>query len=965
MMTNNKIKERGLQGFLNKINTPFVQKVGNKLIEKKYLYPSFLLPIGIMLIVFACLAVFPFGDRSILILDMNGQYVYFFEQIRDVYLGESSLLYTFERSLGGEFFGIFTYYLASPLSAIVTLFPKSMITEAIATIMLLKCGLAGLSFSYYLDKTRKKNVFGFTMFSTMYALCSYATVFQSNTMWMDALIWLPLIALGIENIVKRGGFKLFVVSLALTVWSNYYIGYMSCIFVGLYFFCYIFAHKNEEINDSKEEYHRLKSFGRILLYSVVALLIAGFIICIAYYSLSFGKSDFQDSNFDPTLRFDIIDLITKLFIGSYDTVRFEGHPNIYSGLLMLIMLPVYYFTNKVSAREKIFYSLLCVIFLVSFSINTVDLVWHGFQLPIWLNYRYSFMFSFVALIMAYRGFEHFKDFEGKFFFKVCAMLIACLIVIQKTATIFRYVDGNLTEVMPDYEIIWLSIGFIAIYMIVLYFSKHTKIPQTMSVILLVCVSLEAFASTLINWGEQISDVGWASRTNYTTFVDRLSVAMDRIEEDDGFFRTEKTILRKPNDSFALNMNGVSEFTSTFNKGSIDFLKKVGFVSRSQSSKYISGNEVIDSILGIKYVIGNGPDEKGNITDPVGGLYTQEYIENENLIIYKNPYALPIIYGVNNKIKDVTVNNDVISPFDYTERLLGSMLGKETAKVFQGCDYEVYSTSNCREIVGSTSTEFRRQNSNSSCSFTYSVTATNNGSIYMFLPTPYSTVASLYVEDVYVEKLFQSDTYRIYNLGNYKVGDTIKVRFDFEHYRLFFYNDYPYFVQVNENMLSSAINAISDNGLRVEKHSDTKITGTLTAEDNMTVFTTIPYDEGWKIYVDGKRVNTYKAIETMVAFDVAPGEHTIVMKYRPGVFFAGIAISTLGVALFVLLVILDKKMKASEEARKAKIASCALNASCTKLGTCKKFNSTKIQTSFSFLIKAKASNENATDNEEKQ
>ena len=113
-MNNEIIKEKS-KSFLDRINTPFVQRVGNKLIEKKYLYPAFFLPVVIMLLVYACLGMFPIGDRTILILDMNGQYIYFFEQLRDVLSGNGSILYTFERALGGEFFGIFTYYLASPL----------------------------------------------------------------------------------------------------------------------------------------------------------------------------------------------------------------------------------------------------------------------------------------------------------------------------------------------------------------------------------------------------------------------------------------------------------------------------------------------------------------------------------------------------------------------------------------------------------------------------------------------------------------------------------------------------------------------------------------------------------------------------------------------------------------------------------------------------------------------------------
>ena len=518
------------------------------------------------------------------------------------------------------------------------------------------------------------------------------------------------------------------------------------------------------------------------------------------------------------------------------------------------------------------------------------------------------MFSFIMLVMAYKGFEHYKEMESKFFFKVCATLIAALIVIQKTATFFRYVDGNLTEVLPDYEVIWLSIGFIAIYMVVLYFAKHTKIPQTLSVILLVCVSIEGFSATLINWGEQIADVGWASRTNYRSFVDRLTIATDIIQKDESFYRTEKTIFRKPNDAFALNMRGASEFNSTFNQGVVSFLKKSGFVSRAQSSKYFSGNEVIDSILGIKYVIGDGHNEDGSLVDSVSGLYDKTYIKDGNMYIYENPYVLPIAYAVDNKIKEATVDNDIISPFEFLETLVGNMLGESSASLFESCKYKIYSTSNCKEIVGSIATEFRRNNDNTSCSFTYSVTATHDGSIYMFLPTPYSTSAKVYVGDNCIGDLFSNDSYRIYNIGNFKVGESIKVRFEFNHYRMYFYNDYPYFVQVNESSLKEATDTLKEGGISISKHSDTKLVGTLTSKDNQTVLTTIPYDNGWKIYVDGERVETYKSIETFIGFDVAEGQHEIVMKYRPTILYVGVCTSLLGIALFIVLIKIDKRMR---------------------------------------------------------
>ena len=97
----NAILETENKSFFGKF-VDFLRKVGKKIVDKKYLIPSLIIPMFIMLLVFVCLKMFPFGDRTILILDMNGQYIYFFEQLRDVLSFESSLFYTFERALGGD-----------------------------------------------------------------------------------------------------------------------------------------------------------------------------------------------------------------------------------------------------------------------------------------------------------------------------------------------------------------------------------------------------------------------------------------------------------------------------------------------------------------------------------------------------------------------------------------------------------------------------------------------------------------------------------------------------------------------------------------------------------------------------------------------------------------------------------------------------------------------------------------------
>ena len=201
--------------------------------ERKYLLICFFLPAAIMWLIYITMEVYPFGENSVLVLDLNGQYVYFFQALRDIITEGGSLLYSFRRSLGGEFLGIIGYYIASPFSAIVALFPETHITEALLVMFLLKTGLCGLTFGSYIEATRKRNRPMTVVFSTLYALCAYAVVMQHNTMWIDNLIYLPLILLGVENIIKNGKYKMFVITLSLAIMSNFYIGYMTCIFVAL------------------------------------------------------------------------------------------------------------------------------------------------------------------------------------------------------------------------------------------------------------------------------------------------------------------------------------------------------------------------------------------------------------------------------------------------------------------------------------------------------------------------------------------------------------------------------------------------------------------------------------------------------------------------------------------------------------------------------------------------------------
>ena len=180
----------------------------NKRIKENYIFIlSFILPMVIMFVVFTSLGVGFIGDKTIVSSDMYTQYVAYFGKFKDILSGDGSIFYSFNKSIGGNNIGLFAYYLASPLNLLLILFPKSAIGEFIFIIYLIKIGLASLCFSLYISKVYKKKDLFVVIFSLCYALMSYNICFQMNIMWMDGMMLLPLVALGIEEIILKGKYK--------------------------------------------------------------------------------------------------------------------------------------------------------------------------------------------------------------------------------------------------------------------------------------------------------------------------------------------------------------------------------------------------------------------------------------------------------------------------------------------------------------------------------------------------------------------------------------------------------------------------------------------------------------------------------------------------------------------------------------------------------------------------------------
>ncbi|MBR6513770.1 MAG: YfhO family protein [Clostridia bacterium] len=860
-----------------------------------YLFAAFLIPLLLMAAIHACIGVWPFGERSILVLDLNGQYVYYFEALKHKVLEGGSLFYTWSRAMGGEFMGIFAYYVASPFALIPCLFPDNFMTEGLITMILLKTGLSGATMAFYLDRTGKGDRVKTVVISTMYALSSYAVVQAHNTMWIDALVYLPLLTYGLESLISKHRFKMFVIILTLTLTANYYIGFMICIYVLIYSIYYYIAYgENNENNFYYEEHHLPKSILRVGGASLIAGAMSSWVLMPAYYSLTFGKTTFTDPSYYPSLTFNPLDLISKFFIGSYDTVEPSGLPFVYCGTLMLILLPVYFFSKRFSARKKISAGILLTVFCISFSVSTIDIVWHGFQHPNWLNYRYSFIFIFLALIFSHRVLCELE----KISFRIVTV-VTCVVVL------ISFIIKSIGFEHFDTEAVVGTFACCVVLLLTLHAIRYGYLERGGVLILCVVIMVEMFCGGLLNTNALDEDVYISSRASYNDFMNRFRPIVESVQsQDDGFYRMEKTVHRKTNDNFTLNMKGLSNSTSTLNEAQIEFLDRMGYASRSHWSKYLGGTPVSDSLLGIKYIISD-KELDSDLFEIV------EEDEANKLTAYLNPYALPIAYGVSSGIKDVKFDS-FKTPFERMNTMVAAMTSApEAVPLFKEIPIEDTTTDNLSNSFVDSHIKYTVDNTSDKARITFKITAVNDDVIYMYIPTDKPVECDLTVNSYSKGTYFANETKRIVELGSYSKGTTLFVTLTLtENYVYILNNATNYFYYLDKELYTETMTALADSPLNVTAHSDTKIKGNITVSqgDDM-LFTTIPYDEGWRVKIDGKRAELIKTADSMLAVSITPGEHTVEMIYLPNLFVLGIITSVAGfIAFGISWGVYDKKRK---------------------------------------------------------
>ncbi|MCD7722365.1 MAG: YfhO family protein [Clostridiales bacterium] len=851
--------------------------------KNRFVILSVLIAACAMLFIYLVFSVFPFGDTTVLRMDLYHQYGPLFVELYDRVTGGESFFYSWTSGGGSSFLGNYFNYLSSPLTALIFLFDREQMPYAISFLVLVKCMLSAGSFSYYLKASQGKHSPLSAAFGVFYAFSAYFLAYFWNIMWLDAMFLLPFAALGIEKIINEKKCVLYTVTLIIMFISNYYMGYMMCIFCILYFLAYFLIAGDFAITKRKalqkeklSFWRRLKSSRflssgiRFALSSLLAGVLCAFVLLPVVYILS-GCSATSDS-FPSYVSsyFSALDFIESHFAALETTIRSSGNdvlPNVYCSILALIALPLFVINKNIKLREKFAYIGLLVFFFVCFNCNIANFIWHAFHFPNDLPYRFSYMYSFILLIIAFKAIVNIKAVSIKEIGLVAMGWIAVIAVSQELAT----------EKMTD-ETIWVSLAFIICWAAVLFIIKRGKVQRAVSG-LLVCAL--AFCEVII------ADTGAfdfnQSYTAYTENYDTYTEAVNYVEEnDESFYRMELCSLNTRMDPCLYGYSGMSTFSSMAYEAYSGLQYSLGmYGNRINSYTYNTQTPVYNMMYNIKYLIYNGEDSR-----PSTELYTRCYeSESGSAVVYQNDYYMPIAFCANSSILNWVTEEG--NPFEIQSDFFA--LASGYSGVFSNVEYtESCYTDASGDEVSENGTYWFYADYEYSAAGEITLTAVSDGEMYIYLTS--SDVSSISVATPQGEINQQLDTPYILDLGYFAAGEQAVISLncaDCESSGSFTIYAYT----LNQAVFELGYASLLSGALSITDYSNTSIEGTLTAVENCVLYTSIPYDEGWSVYVDGEKAETFEIGSCQLGIMLKPGEHTVKFKYTPRGAAAGAALST--------------------------------------------------------------------------
>lgn len=831
-----------------------------KLLEKNWIWSGIAFGIPFLLSVFICAfaGVYPFGENCILHVDMYHQYCPFFMEFKEKLSEGGSMLYTWNLGLGSDFLAHYAYYLASPLNWLIVFFPKMYVIEFMTLTIWVKIGLSGMFFFWFLNErfSLKKQGEGYKpdtaipalVFATAYAFSGFVAAYYWDVMWMDCVALAPLVVMGLERLVKQNKPALYYISLSIAILANFYMGYILCIFLVLYF-ALLFLEQKEG---------KIRACIRFAWFSLLAGG-TGAILMIPE-ALVLGNSASADSGWPEAVEwyFGLQEELSRLCVMADPYTGNDHFPNLYCGVFAMVLLVLYILNRQIKWSQKIPRLLIVAFFLVSFANNYLDCFWHGFRFPNSLPGRQSFLFAFVMLMI---GFETYCKRKGNY---ISHMLVAMVVWVGVLIFSSQKTPENLTEPVA----FWMTGIFVIAYGLVFILHRigTKQIKQLM----------KGFALGLA-MGEIVLNMAMTgfytlSRTAYLSKHEDYEVLLEMAEEDAAsdapeggvtFYRVEDVERKTKNDDSLYGYASGTIFSSVLNIDASHFYQKMYMEGGKNFYCYNGATPVISSMLSVKYMLSDNDQGENALRELVGS--------SNGYYLYENKYCLPLGF---------MMSEEAIESWDMEQ---GKKINQINDLAYALGAYEpMLEYIDAGGVVSAGET---------------TIIVPEDGVYYGYYDKCTSDNLTLTINDGSATRFGKTTHRYLFEFGECKAGDEIRItNAKNEHITFYTY-------KLNMDVVDMAYQTLSQQTMVTEELTDTYVKGTIDVTEAGRLVLAITDESGWTLFVDGVETPMQDFKETFISVYLEEGQHTIELKYMSPGLMAGAGITAVCVGLFAVTMLI--------------------------------------------------------------
>ncbi len=843
---------------------------------------SFLLPLLTLICMMVYLGVTPFGDNSLLIIDGLHQYMPFFSVLYDKLRGGESLFYTFRTGLGINFLSLFSYYLSSPLNLIIVFFKRSQLNMVVSFLIVLKLSLSGLFASICLTAKSRKPDLHVVAISVAYALNGYMVGYCWNVMWLDAIMILPIILLGIDRLIEEKDGRLYGLGLFYALFCNYYIAFMICLFCVIWYLCH-------EFRSVKQFFFRGVVFA---VYSFLAAGMAAVILIPAYMGIRQTSSGSEMSLPEHSWITGFWNLISRQFDMAYPVTHdnFDGNANLYFGIFAVVFLVLYLLNREIKLWRKCKKVFLILFFYLSFNEEILNFIWHGFHNQYGIPNRFSFLYGVVFLSIAY------ELLENPDTIRIWEPVVAVFVSLGLLGASYYFAEKSL-----ELEVLW-SAGFLILaYGIILFLMKKDgKRKAAYQMLLSTVITGEILVTSLLGFDSN----GQISISKFFYATEDMERALEE-NRDGTFFRSEVAEGLVVDESTWYPMNAISLFGSTARSEMVDIMDSLGLNTGVNEYLYKGSTPVTNLMLNLRDYYFHEKDQL--LTD-------FDYVDTYGTIRYfRNPVeGMSIGYGISKDIDEWYYYSDY--PFRVLNDFCYQGYGVDTVfedipipdPVSKGCTTE-------RTNDGEYYFEYEKKEPDN---IVFNLQLPQGSeSLYLFYDGSQVENVKISVDGIVRDDGDRDG--RILAIGKVDPQSTVTVAMTLKG------EDASGYVRLSaarflQDNYDSLVQEMTFDTLNVRKMTERHIEGTFDALEEEYLFFSIPYDEGWTVTIDGKNTETRTIGNAFLSVIIPEGEHEITLDYVPEGFGTGRLITIAGVLCYLVLCIFTHKRR-----KKEKILSAAM------------------------------------------